>query len=325
MIRMKLDEGGCVFGAGILLRHLRALEQEFMGVREGHADIEYIHRMRVASRRLRATLPLFSGCLPGKKAAAWLKEIRKVTRALGEARDTDVQIDHLLEYTRKQEDAAIRAGLNRLVLRLRQKREALQAPLARTLDELRSKETLEEMHAFLEPVAARAEGVYLYTPALYAHAFEAILGRLDVFEAYDEIVPQVDKVEELHQMRIAAKWLRYTMETFAPLYKGELKEWLQAVKSAQEDLGEIHDCDVWSVFIPRYLEEEHERVVAYFGHARPYARLVPGVTAYAAARKAERDERYERFAASWEKWKNAELWDGLRLAVQTPGLFAPNA
>ena len=56
------DAGLCLYGSQVLLNHLTALESEMEGVRTAGADIEHIHRMRVATRRLRATLPLFSAC-----------------------------------------------------------------------------------------------------------------------------------------------------------------------------------------------------------------------------------------------------------------------
>jgi CHAD domain-containing protein len=308
-----------IYGAGVLLKHLQALEKEVEGVRQGHADIEYIHRMRVASRRLRAALPIFAACMPKKRAAGWTKEIRSITSALGKARDADVQIQNLDKFRSSQSNPLFSPGLNRLLLRLKQKRDRLQPGLVQALDELRASGILADMRGSLEPQAARAEGVYLYTPALYAHGFASIVTRLDEFLAFDAIVDQPDKVAELHEMRIAAKWLRYTLEAFAPLYTAELKEWLQAVRAAQDDLGEIHDCDVWAEFSPRFLEKERQRVLDYLGHTRPYPRLTAGVEAYAAARLAERGEHYAHFNAAWTKWKEQELWERLRLALQTPG------
>jgi CHAD domain-containing protein len=86
---------------------LEAFEKEIEGVRAAE-DIEYIHRMRVASRRLRAALPLFLSCLPQKQYARWMKEITGITRALGEARDADVQIAFLARF-RKKSNAAWKA------------------------------------------------------------------------------------------------------------------------------------------------------------------------------------------------------------------------
>ena len=79
---------------------LDAFTGEIAGVKEAQ-DIEYIHRMRVASRRLRAALPLFRPCFPEKQYAKWMQEITKITRALGDARDADVQIAFLQKILKK--------------------------------------------------------------------------------------------------------------------------------------------------------------------------------------------------------------------------------
>ena len=83
---------------------LDAFSQEIEGVKS-RQDIEYIHRMRVASRRLRAALPLFASCIPEKKYRSWMLEIQKITRALGDARDTDVQIAFITKLIKKRQRA----------------------------------------------------------------------------------------------------------------------------------------------------------------------------------------------------------------------------
>ena len=79
---------------------LEAFTREIDGVKEGQ-DIEYIHRMRVASRRLRAALPLFRICFADNQYRKWLQEITQITRALGDARDADVQIAFLQKTQKK--------------------------------------------------------------------------------------------------------------------------------------------------------------------------------------------------------------------------------
>jgi CHAD domain-containing protein len=92
-----LDPGYCAFGAAQIRERILQLAAEKDGVRKAE-DIECVHRMRVASRRIRTALPLFAFCIPKKRYRIWLRNIRAVTRALGEARDTDVQIAFLREY-----------------------------------------------------------------------------------------------------------------------------------------------------------------------------------------------------------------------------------
>ncbi len=81
--------------------------------------------------------------------------------------------------------------------------------------------------------------------------------RLDEFLAYEPFLASPDRVYELHEMRIAAKRLRYTMEIFQDAYTlhtrvgAEFAQSLEAVKAIQEYLGALHDADV---LVPRLLE-----------------------------------------------------------------------
>ena len=58
-------------------------------------DIERVHDMRVASRRLRAALEVFAPCFPKKAHRAALRDVKALADALGERRDRDVAIDAL--------------------------------------------------------------------------------------------------------------------------------------------------------------------------------------------------------------------------------------
>src|ERR687885_2206618 len=117
----------CLSGARTLLHYLHDLMAEVPHVLQTE-DRECVHRMRVASRRLRSFLPLFALCLPRQTCDRWRKQLRRLTRALGEVRDTDVQIacvEHFLEHQASREEWP---GVERLRLRLRQRRHASQAP-----------------------------------------------------------------------------------------------------------------------------------------------------------------------------------------------------
>ncbi|MFN8114261.1 MAG: CHAD domain-containing protein [Solirubrobacterales bacterium] len=63
------------------------------------SDIDRVHAMRVASRRLRAALEVFWPCFPKKKAKAVLAEIKGLADALGERRDRDVAIRMLGSFS----------------------------------------------------------------------------------------------------------------------------------------------------------------------------------------------------------------------------------
>ena len=118
----------CLSGARTLLHYLHDLMAEIPRVPQTE-DRECVHRVRVASRRLRSFLPLFALCLSRKTCDRWRKQLRRLTRALGEARDTDVQIACVEQVLEQQASREERPGLERLRLRLQQRRRALQAPV----------------------------------------------------------------------------------------------------------------------------------------------------------------------------------------------------
>jgi len=309
--RFVLDDSLCVYGAKILLKHLKSLTAEINEVRARNEDIEYVHRARVASRRLRAALPLFQECFPAKKSKRWRKEIRKITRALGEARDTDVQLVRLREFYACLSEARHKTGIRRLILRLEQKRALLQEPVTGAAHRLEKSGVIEEMEKYFRPLGEQSKDPPQGSAALYQLSARSIQDRLGKFLAFDSITNQPEKIEELHQMRIAAKRLRYTMEVFAPLYNNRMKPHLSAVKEAQEILGEIHDCDVWAEALPRFIEEERQRTIEYLGSAKPMSRIIPGIQLLIEDRHKARWEQYQIFQEKWLAWKQEGLWDDL--------------
>jgi CHAD domain-containing protein len=313
----KSDDGVCVFGAILLQRYLDALIQEIDGVRTGE-DIETIHRMRVATRRLRAALPRFSDCLPAKKYPTWEKSIREITKALGAARDLDVQLDALQEFFAQTKDPHWRPGLNRLMLRLRQQRAKKQRLVDQALDDLLASGTIPALGQRLKRFEERQNQTYLYTPALYRLGYNAITKTLEDFLGYDGIVECPEEVEQLHAMRIAAKRLRYTLEIFAPLYPGELKDPIQAGRKAQDLLGEIHDCDVWTQLLPQFLERERKRIQAFFGTSGDSTRITPGIQAFQADRQQQREQKYQDFVRFWTQHKAKNTWGSITQVIQIP-------
>ena len=81
-------------------------------------DIERVHDMRVATRRLRAALEIFAVCFPKAEHRRALKEVKRLADALGERRDRDVAIDRF-EGVMKALTSAERPGLKYLVDELR--------------------------------------------------------------------------------------------------------------------------------------------------------------------------------------------------------------
>ncbi|HSI81828.1 MAG TPA: CHAD domain-containing protein [Solirubrobacterales bacterium] len=95
----------------------RELTEHAAGVLDT-SDIERVHDMRVATRRLRAALEVFEACFPRKRFRATLKEVKRLADALGERRDRDVHIA-AMEQVAVAMSAPDRPGIESLIGRLR--------------------------------------------------------------------------------------------------------------------------------------------------------------------------------------------------------------
>lgn len=82
------------------------------------SEIEGVHDMRVATRRLRAALEVFEPCFPKKRHKRVLKEVKAIADALGERRDRDVAIDSLGHFAASL-PRSDRPGVSSLVERFR--------------------------------------------------------------------------------------------------------------------------------------------------------------------------------------------------------------
>jgi CHAD domain-containing protein len=86
-------------------------------------NIERLHDMRVATRRLRAAMETFRPCFPRKRFKSALKEVKAIADALGERRDRDVSIDALVAFAAEIGEAD-RVGVETLIGTLREEQQA---------------------------------------------------------------------------------------------------------------------------------------------------------------------------------------------------------
>ena len=119
-------------------------------------------------------------------------------------------------------------------------------------------------------------------------------------------------------MRIAAKRLRYLMQALAPLYPDALAEPVQAARLCQTQLGDIHDCDVWIDTLPRFLEEEEERTLAYFGSTAAFEPLRAGILALYHNRQQQRAQDYQEFVTFWAQLQAQGVCERLRQTLADP-------
>lgn len=310
-------QANCLFGARYMLTQVEALQAEIQGARVGD-DIEHVHQMRVASRRMRNGLGLFMDCLSKKKGAAWRDEIRKITKALGTARDLDIQIELVNRCLSEPLEDHYKQGYNRLLLRLQQQRAKAQEKVNQTLTDLQDGGILDRMQVQLMVMTTGSDNIYLYTPSLYQQAFEAIRDILEEFLGYEAYIHNPENIKELHAMRIAGKHLRYTLEIFAPIYGNALDLHIRAMKDLQDLLGEIHDNDVWIAWLPKFIKKEQVRIEDYFGNKEPLSPLLPGLNHFIEDRQRVRDEDYRTFLSTWETLHYENAWTVLNEIIRAP-------
>jgi CHAD domain-containing protein len=112
-IELRADQSYREAGRAVVGARAREMFARTAGVLDTD-DPERVHKMRVATRRLRAALEVFGAGLPRKHARTALADVKTLAAALGERRDCDVLIE-LLGSLRRETRRAERAAIDRLV------------------------------------------------------------------------------------------------------------------------------------------------------------------------------------------------------------------
>ena len=113
------------------------------------SDIERVHAMRVASRRLRAVLEIFAPCFPRTEYRDVLSDVKALADALGERRDPDVHIE-AMETFAAAADPLHRPGVETLIAHLRARQDDANLRLKQALAEVRESDLHERLRALAE-------------------------------------------------------------------------------------------------------------------------------------------------------------------------------
>ena len=139
---------------------------------------------------------------------------------------------------------------------------------------------------------------------------------------YEPWLLEPDNIHRHHEMRIAAKRLRYTLESFAGLFECGLKTEIKTFKNLQDVLGDMHDCDVWIEKIPLFIRDEKKRALRYFGNSDFFSILQEGLYKLLDNRKKKRAELFSELHTLWDSLKQEGLWDELMEKVSIPVLHS---
>lgn len=308
-----------LLAAQYVRKQLKQLRSQFDGIRSAE-NVEFVHHARVASRRLRAAIRMFSDCFPRKMVKRWGKGIRRLTRELGAARDKDVQIGLLADQLGRLVDHAQYPGITRLLVKLELAREGLQPQVLQAIDRLEASGVLEEMNSQAKAMMPEedASSDEAQGRVLFRQMGEQILDRFEEFLTHEDSLARPEDQASHHAMRIAAKRLRYTMEICRPAYERRLDAFLAAVKEVQSLLGEIHDCDVWIEQLQAFLDEERAKIIACYGHDAPVMRLHAGLNFVRQERQRHRSELFQRLVDYWHDLERQKFWADMTQTVYAP-------
>ena len=239
-------------GRKVLRFHFAAMLAKEEGTRTG-SRIEDLKGMRVATRRQRAAWRVYGDAFRAGRTKKLRLRLREVAGRLGAVRDLDVLIDGLRAYgaSLPGDDGAL---MEPLVAAWAADRDVARAVLIRTFDAPWYARWLEEYRAFVS-----SEGVAVVAPAspvtphhVRDQAGTRIWAAYETVRGYEPVLRWAP-VETLHELRIAAKWLRYTIEFFREALGPEVEQCIARVVALQDHLGFLHDADVTIALTRQFL------------------------------------------------------------------------
>jgi CHAD domain-containing protein len=240
-------------GRKVLRFHLARMLAREAGTREGR-DAEELHAMRVATRRQRAAWRVFGTAFDERRTKRHRQRLREVAADLGAVRDLDVLIEAGEAYVSKL-TAKEATAFEPLLASWRHRRDAARVLLVHELDSKRYAKWTEEYAAFVQAEGAGSRPVGPTEPHRVRDAMPSrIWAAYEGVRAYEPVMRWAD-VTTLHDLRIAAKWLRYTLEFVREALGPEAGPVIEKVVALQDHLGWLHDADVAAGLARAFLVE----------------------------------------------------------------------
>lgn len=258
---------------------------------EADRDIEFVHQLRVGTRRADAALRIFELCLPSKVHRKARRRLKQLRRAAGAARDWDVFLTDLLAREGAA-DAKHRGGIDFLIGYAIGQRDAAHAEL---------EEVYREQGPTYEAFMARTIDAVRPPQDDSVPAILVDLARPLLFERLKDLeqaaLGDLSDYAQLHQVRIAGKRLRYAMEVFADCFDTSFRAALYPrVEHLQEILGRANDSHV----ALERLTALRERVQKTCASAWP--RLKPGIEQLLRSHQRRLPQERRRFLKWWQEW-----------------------
>jgi CHAD domain-containing protein len=295
-------------GRKVLRFHFERMLEHEPGTRLGE-DIEELHDMRVATRRMRSAFRVFSSYFDPNVLQPFLKGLRRTGCALGGVRDLDVFMEKAQRYLDGLPEEE-QSSLDPLLANWQEQREEARAQMLEYLDGKKYQQFVRDFGEFLLTEGAGALAVPADEPLPHRVCQlvpSLIYDRYRVVRGYETVIEGAP-IETLHALRIDSKRLRYSLEFFREVLGPEAEDVIKEVVAVQDHLGDLHDADVACSLLVAFLDkwakaEQRERI------------NVSGVTRYLVAKQNDLRELIESFPEVWQNFNRPEVRRQLALAV----------
>jgi CHAD domain-containing protein len=239
------DDSLTAAGRKVLRMHLLRMLAAEPGARLGEGT-EGVHKMRVATRRMRAAWRVFDGAYPRKVAKRYVAELREVAGALGAVRDIDVQLERLGAYRDGLASEEAKAALEPLSAEWRRDRGAARRELLDLLQGAAYDHFINDYRELVDATTVAGAGSEVPAasgPRVRDVAASRIWRAIEQLRAHDGAVPFAD-VPQLHALRIDGKRLRYTLEFLREILPASVDPLITEVTQLQDHIGALNDSQI---------------------------------------------------------------------------------
>lgn len=255
-----------------------------------------VHRMRIATRRLRSALRMFEKLLPDKAAERLSKDLRWFARALGDVRDLDVYAENFRAYLQDVPPERVQELVG-YELHLRRARTEARDKLGELFGNERYAALLAAFASLLDGAPSRA-AVRRWRSFRIKDGVEKYLAKsVKRVRKMRREIGHKTNARELHKLRIRTKRLRYELEFFAPIFPSLLGV-AKAAKALQDVLGAHQDAHTATWRLRSYARVLRDREPAGAAPSSALQDLLKSQRQKAA-------EARRAFAEEWHRFESA--------------------
>jgi CHAD domain-containing protein len=299
-------------GRKVMRFHFAQMLLHEAGTRLGE-DIEELHDMRVATRRMRAAFEVFEDTFNPKAIKPLLKGLRATGRSLGKVRDLDVFMEKAEHYLGTLAPER-HSELQPLLQNWAKERELDREEMVTYLDDQKYAKFKQDFYHFVSTPGAgvRRNQVAGFAPSRVRDIAPVLIyARIASVRAFDAIL-EIASLEQFHSLRIEFKKLRYSVEFFREVLGNESKAVIDDLKRIQDHLGDLNDAQVATGILGDFLVEWDRQQNSLPVSQR---RSPEPILAYLTYRYNERLRLMQTFKAAWANFNRPEFQQNLALAV----------